>query len=120
MYLRPWHRPTLEERGVALAPAPPDPPTPADRLPRPAGVRYVPGQVLTPPPGDGRTVFSIPHPVVLDDGAPVSVYVRGVAVLVDGFEIGTNVDGDGDTLTLRDAPFEGDLVTVSGFCRDSP
>ena len=95
-------------------------PGPAPRPARPAGVRFVPHQVVTPAPGNGRVLFDLPHPVVLDDGAPVSVYVRGVAVPVDGFEIAAIVDGgDGVTLTLRDAPSAGDLVPVSGFCRDT-
>lgn len=95
-------------------------PVPEPRATRPASVRFVPNQTVTPPAGSGRVVFSIPLPVVLDDGAPVSVYVRGVAVPVDGFEIAADVDsGDGITLTLVDAPTQGDLVTVSGFCRDS-
>ena len=120
MRLIPWYRPTPEQRGIAVAPPPPSPPVPAPRPTRPAGVRFVPNQVLTPAPGNGRVTFDIPHPVVLSDGAPVSVYVRGVAVPVDGYEIAADVgSGDGITLTLRDAPSSGDLVTVSGFCRDS-
>lgn len=121
MRLLPWYRPTPEQRGIAVLPAPPDPAPPAPRPPRPAGVRYVDHQTLTPPPGNGRVLFDIPHPVVLDDGAPLSVYVRGVAVPVDGYEIATtNEAGDGLSILLHSAPSAGDFVTVSGFCRDSP
>jgi hypothetical protein len=117
--LIPWYRPTLEQRGIAVAPAPPDPLPPEPRLSRPAGVRYVDHQTVTPAPGNGLTVFAIPHPVVLDDAAPVSVYVRGVAVPVDGYEITSDIEsGDGNILTLVDAPSAGDFVTISGFCRD--
>lgn len=120
MRLIPWYRPTLEQRGIAVPPAPPDPPAPAPRSPRPAGVRFVDHQTVTPAPGNGRRSFAIPHPVVLDDAAPVSVYVRGVAVPVDGYEIASDIEsGDGNILTLVDAPSAGDLVTISGFCRDS-
>jgi len=82
-------------------------------------VRFVDHQILTPTPGTGRTVFAILHPVVLDDAAPVSVYVRGVPVPVGGYEITSDIEsGDGNILTLVDAPSAGDLVTLSGFCRD--
>lgn len=104
-----------------MPPPPPDPAPPAPRPARPAGVRFVANQIVEPAPGDGRVEFSIPNPVVLGDGAPVSVYVRGVAVASDGYEIAVDVGtGDGITLTLRDAPSTGDLVTVSGFCRENP
>lgn len=101
---------------VVPAPSPPPPTTVVSA--RPAGVRYVPNQILTPVPGSGRLEFSIPHPVVLDDGASVVVYVRGVAVPSDGYAIATDVGGDGISITFQHAPFEGDLVTISGFCRE--